>query len=79
MTWKGRGFESAIDYVLVNQRARIFVGGMVIDEGGEVDIDMVHNLIILKYAVKEMKMRGDNKFKSRRLSEFKWVMRFKLR
>ena len=32
--WKGRVFESAIDYVLVNQWARIFVDAMAIDEEG---------------------------------------------
>ena len=52
VTWKGRCFESAIDYILVIQGARELVHEIVIDEDGLVDIDSDHNVLLLRYGVR---------------------------
>ena len=48
VTWKGRLFESAIDYLLVNEKARERVKELIIDEDGLMDIDTDHNPLILE-------------------------------
>ena len=49
VTCKCRHFESAIDYILVNQRARGNVIEMVVDEEGDFDMDTDHNVLMLSY------------------------------
>ena len=49
VTWKGRQFESAIDYMLVNQVAREKIKELIVDEEGDFDIDTDHNALILSY------------------------------
>jgi hypothetical protein len=49
VTWSVRDRESAIDYILVNERARGKVRSMKIDEEGEWDLNSDHNVMSLKY------------------------------
>ena len=60
VTWKGRCFESAIDYILVNQGARELVHEIVIDEDGLVDIDSDHNVLLLRYGVRGKENKGNH-------------------
>ena len=51
VTWRTREYESAIDYVLVNERARRNIRKMVIDEEGEWDVNTDHNVIEIELYV----------------------------
>ena len=70
---KGKGFWNRNDYSLVNQQTIIFADEMeiAIHEKGEFDVDTDHNLIILKYEVKEIKMKQDSRCNSQGKSGFK--------
>ena len=72
ITWVGNSFESAIDYILVNEQARELVKEMVIDEDGMVDIDSDHNILLLKYGGKEVNL-GNKERKSN--SGSKWILK----
>ncbi len=49
VTWNAREARSAIDYVLVNSRARECISRMWIDEDGEYDITTDHNMLVVEY------------------------------
>ena len=48
VTWSARNQESAIDYMLVNERMREIVDRMWIDEDGMIDIVSDHNMLVLE-------------------------------
>merc|ERR1719154_339858 len=73
VTWKGRCFESAIDYILVNQGARELVHEMVIDEDGLVNIETDHNVLLLRYGVRVKEIKRNKVNKSSLGS--KWLLR----
>ncbi|MPC73953.1 hypothetical protein E2C01_068296 [Portunus trituberculatus] len=47
VTWNAREHESAIDYLLVNERMREIVSHMWIDKDGMVDIVSDHNMLVM--------------------------------
>ena len=49
VTWFNDKYESAIDYILVNESARNRVVEMSIDEEGIFDINTDHNFMVIKY------------------------------
>ena len=65
VTWKSRAFESAIDYMMVNQKARERVKEMVVDEEGEFNVDTDHNAIVLSYRWGSLDDQGSNRVKGR--------------
>ena len=48
VTWSARDQESAIDYMLVNERMRELVTRMWIDEDGMIDIVSDHNMLVME-------------------------------
>jgi len=50
VTWRSRGQKSAIDYILVNGKARRKVLRMEVDENKEIEISSDHNFIFIEYA-----------------------------
>ena len=57
VTWRTGEYESAIDYVLVNEIVRRNIRKMVIDEEGEWDVNTDHNVIWIELYVGK---RGKN-------------------
>ena len=59
VTWSNGNIESAIDYILVNKKAREMVISRNIDEEGDVNIQSDHNVLILNYGCsREVKSKG---------------------
>ena len=73
VTWSNGNIESAIDYILVNKKAREMVISMNIDEEGDVNIQSDHNVLILNYGcsreVKSKVTKGKGK------SGYKWILK----
>ena len=67
VTWRKRGQQSAIDYILVNEKAREKVVSMSIDEDKEFGIASDHNLLLMRYECKvaERRVAGGGTFKWR--------------
>ena len=61
VTWFNDKYESAIDYILVNESARNRVVEMSIDEEGIFDINTDHNVMVLKYKILNSKYNFQNK------------------
>ena len=61
VTWSARGQKFAIDYVLVNERARVNVNKMWIDEDGEFDIATDHTMIVIEWRRNGRTRVGRNK------------------
>lgn len=73
VTWVGRNGESAIDYILVNEKARRNVEYMRIDEEREMDVTSDHNMLLLQYAcVRERKKTSKPKGKKWKLKQADW-------
>ena len=51
VTWRARENESAIDFVLANEGARRNIKKMVIDEDGEWDVNMDHNVLWIEFCI----------------------------
>ncbi|RUM30945.1 MAG: hypothetical protein DSY42_03570 [Aquifex sp.] len=49
VTWADRMNESAIDFILVNERARRYVRDMWVDECGQIDVMSDHNMLAMTY------------------------------
>ena len=49
VTWCGRESESAIDYIVVNQKARKQVSSMWVDEERKIDVTSDHNVLVMEY------------------------------
>ena len=75
VTWKGIDFKSAIDYFLVNQKARELVVYMIVDEKGILDFDPDHNVLILKYSAKNNILKKNKEKRAKCCSEFTWLIR----
>ena len=75
VTWSSNDMRSAIDYVLVNEKASETVKEMWIDEEGWIDIDTDHNMIVLNIEGSkskkntEIKVKKNNKWK---LTDVNW-------
>ena len=65
VTWRKRGQQFAVDYVLVNEKAREKVIGVCIDEDKEFGIASDHNLLLERYECKvaERSVAGRGKLK----------------
>lgn len=61
VTWAERGRESAIDYILVNEKARRMVRDMWIDEEGLIDIVSDHNMMVLNCVSQGQREEGGNR------------------
>ena len=59
VTWQSNMLSSAIDYVLVNQEARMFIEELKVDEEGVFDIDSDHNALICEYGCDSNRMAGE--------------------
>ena len=75
-TWSARGQKSAIDYMLVNERARKQVTSMWVDEERQIDISSDHNMLVMNYSRSTLQKntvtkRPDRKRKWR-LRDAKW-------
>ncbi|KAG0717650.1 hypothetical protein GWK47_054015 [Chionoecetes opilio] len=49
VTWSGRENESAIDFMLVNRKARERVRSMWVDEERTIDVASDHNVMVMEY------------------------------
>ena len=69
-TWNAGGHKSAIDFMLVNERAREHVMNMWVDERREIDIESNHNVLVLNMNVSRPKVKSISKEK-----KCKWKIR----
>jgi hypothetical protein len=75
VTWSVKERQSAIDYILVNERARSKIKSMNIDEEGEWDLNTDHNVMSLRYECGvqvEQKKDKVRKGKRWKLRDAKW-------
>ena len=75
VTWERINGEqkSAIDYILVSKEARMRSQAVTIDEQKEIDVNSDHNVMILKYKMKEE--RKQKEVEGSRNKEVKWKRR----
>ena len=73
VTWNARNQESAIDYVLVNEKMRECVSRMWIDEDGMIDVVSDHNAMVVECKPQYKKVKNERpSLKKWRLREVKW-------
>ena len=70
VTWSGRDSESAIDYMLVNEKARERVTKMWIDEKREIDVASDHNVMVI-----EFECMKEGKIEEKKDEKNTWKMR----
>ena len=73
-TWNARGQKSAIDFMLVNEKAREHVKNMWVDEEGVIDVQSDHNMLVMNYNSYQTKQKQTMRKQKRKwkLRDAKW-------